>query len=204
MRHVIWDMGGTLIDTYPEVNQTLTRAVNGDEDTYREVCDLTRTSIAHAIKTLATRYGVEAEVLKASYRKLKQHWRTHPAPLMAGARELIAAVSAGGYLNIVITHRDRTSATHLLHAHDLAIDAMICASDGYPRKPDPAMFIIALAHCNITPAETVAVGDRPIDALAASKAGIDNFLLLPTSSAANLPARTTIIGDLYQLADALS
>lgn len=203
MRHVIWDMGGTLIDTYPEVNQTLTRAVNGDEATYREVCALTRVSIAHAIKTLAARYGVASEVLTASYRKLKQHWRTHPAPLMAGARELIDAVRTAGYLNIVITHRDRTSATHLLHALHLDIDAMICASDGYPRKPDPAMFIVALSHCDITADTTLAVGDRRIDALAASAAQIDNYLLTPTAPDSHLPARTRVISDLGELAAAL-
>ena len=30
MRHIIWDMGGTLINTYPEVVRALSRAAYGD------------------------------------------------------------------------------------------------------------------------------------------------------------------------------
>ncbi|MDO5726690.1 MAG: HAD-IA family hydrolase [Bowdeniella nasicola] len=186
MRHVIWDMGGTLIDTYPDVNDTLTRAVGGDAETAREVAKLTQVSIAHAMTTLAKRTGVDRSALEAAYRQLKQRWHTHPAPVMTGARALIAAVRQAGYHNIVVTHRDRASATTLLRAHRLDIDAMICASDGYPRKPDPAMFILALHHCEIPAAATVAIGDRPIDISAARAAGIDNFFLCGTHANARL------------------
>ena len=30
MRHIIWDMGGTLINTYPEVDRVLCEAAFGD------------------------------------------------------------------------------------------------------------------------------------------------------------------------------
>ena len=53
MRHIIWDMGGTLIDTYPEVVRALSRAAYGDTGPshLREIGALTQYSIAHAIES---------------------------------------------------------------------------------------------------------------------------------------------------------
>ena len=58
MRHIIWDMGGTLINTYPEVDRVLCEAAFGDAEPehVRHVTSLTRRSIAHAIAALAVEH----------------------------------------------------------------------------------------------------------------------------------------------------
>ena len=66
MRNIIWDMGGTLIDTYPQVAETLASCVNDHVDASRSpdgsvkdhvtteaVTELTMVSIDHAIQTLS-------------------------------------------------------------------------------------------------------------------------------------------------------
>ena len=92
MRHIIWDMGGTLIDTYPEVVRALSRAAYGDTapSHLREIGALTQYSIAHAIESLSVSRGVPRADLERAYEELKTRWRTRPAPVMDGARELIA------------------------------------------------------------------------------------------------------------------
>lgn len=94
MRHLIWDMGGPLIDTYPQVISALSSALENLD-------------------------------------------RTCPIP------------------------------------HE--ISGLVCAPDGFPRKPDPAMFLHALRAFHLAPALTAAVGDRPIDAVAAQAAGLRAF-----------------------------
>ena len=177
--HVIWDMGGTLLDTYTSVDRMLAEQVraSGDEISVPEVTALTRVSIAHAIATLASRFGLDPEALDRAYSDLKASWEVKPAPLMPGARDVIDAVRSSGGLNLIVTHRDRASATTLIRQHDLPIDAMICAPDGHPRKPDPGMYFAILKVCNIRARDAISVGDREIDIVASQAAGVRAALL---------------------------
>lgn len=107
---------------------------------------------------------------------------------MSGAREVMAAVSAGGALNLVATHRDRASAEQLLTASALYVDDMVCAPDGYARKPSPEMIEVLLARHGLGPGDAIAVGDRPVDVEAAHAAGVEGVLLVTGPvDAAGLP-----------------
>lgn len=179
MRSVIWDMGGTLFDTYPDVDRALALAVHGEAtpEGMREVAELTRRSSGEAVRVLAERHGLAEEVLQSAYDGVSTAWEQAPAPVMAGAREVMDAVRAGGGLNLVATHRDRSSAQQLIDAAGLAVDDLVCAPDGHARKPDPAMIRVLLARHGLGAADVVAVGDRPVDVEAARAAGIPGVLL---------------------------
>lgn len=179
MRSIIWDLGGTLVDTYGDVDRTLAEAAMGrsDDDALREVAELTRISSGHAIQELSRRQGVPEQELRAAYDDLKDRWRTHPAPVMDGARGVMTAVTAGGGLNLLATHRARDSAQVLLDALGIEVDDMICAPDGHARKPDPAMNLLLLERHGLQPSQVLAVGDRPGDIRAAQAAGLRAALL---------------------------
>ncbi|MCZ0857626.1 HAD-IA family hydrolase [Actinomyces israelii] len=180
MKHIIWDMGGTLIDTYPEVVRALSRAAYGDTDPshLREIGALTQHSIAHAIESLSVSREVPRADLERAYEELKTRWRTRPAPVMDGARELIARVWEKGGLNLVATHRDRASATMLVTVLGLDLDDMVCAPDGPARKPSPEMNLLLARRHGLDPTQVLCVGDRPIDAVAAANAGMNAALLV--------------------------
>ena len=189
MRHIIWDMGGTLINTYPEVDRVLCEAAFDDVDTahLRYVTTLTRYSIAHAIGTLALEQGTDRRVLESAYEDLKERWRHRPAPVMDGARQVMARVGELGGLNLVATHRDRTSASTLLAALSLHVDDMVCAPDGIERKPSPAMNLLLAERHGLPPAEVLCVGDRAIDVMAARAAGMAAALLVRPGTSVTLP-----------------
>lgn len=176
---IVWDMGGTLIDTYPSVDRTLAGVVaaHGTPIEAEQVARLTRKSIGSAIDTLSERHHVPHAALDDAYAELKRSWAVAPPPVMAGAQEVMAHVRAAGGLNLVVTHRDRTSATALLQATGLVIDDMICAPDGFPRKPDPTMFRVVVERNGLDPQDCLAVGDRAIDAAASRGAGVAGVLL---------------------------
>lgn len=180
MRHIIWDMGGTLIDTYPEVVRALSRAAYGDTapSHLREIGALTQYSIAHAIESLSVSREVPRTDLERAYEELKTRWRTRPAPVMDGARELMARVWEKGGLNMVATHRDRASATMLVTVLGLDLDDMVCAPDGLARKPSPEMNLLLARRHDLDPASVLCVGDRVIDASAAAAAGMPAALLV--------------------------
>ncbi|MGC5629622.1 HAD family hydrolase [Georgenia sp. Z1344] len=175
-RHIVWDMGGTLVDTYPAVDAAMVEVVrrHGGEVTPDEVAALTRRSTGVAVEELARRYDIDAAELEESQSELKAGWVRTPPPVMDGAREAMAAARALGGLNLVVTHRDRASATSLLTSLGLEVDDLLCAPDGFPRKPDPTMYSEVLGRHRLDPAGCLAVGDRPIDAEAARGAGVDS------------------------------
>lgn len=179
MEALIWDLGGTLVDTYPDVDRALATAIDpaAGEDLLHEVAQLTRISSSHAIDTLAARHEVAARRLRTAYEATKTHWQEHPPPVMAGAREVLAAVRGQGGLNLVSTHRDRDSATALLTVLELDVDDLVCAPDGFPRKPDPAMVAELLRRHGLAAQECLAVGDRSGDVAAAAAAGVRGALL---------------------------
>lgn len=173
-RYVFWDLGGTLVDTYPALDAALADVVrrHGHELQDAEVTVFTRRSTGEAIAALSTRFGIPEEEFERANDALKHGWQSWPPPAMAGARQLLRDVSAAGGLNLVVTHRDRESAESLLKGLDLEVDDLIATSDGHPRKPDPEMYRVLLERHGLDPAECLGVGDRPIDAEAAMAAGI--------------------------------
>lgn len=179
---VIWDMGGTLVDTYPQVDRALATAVWPGPPTsahLAEVRELRTHSIDHAIATLAERHRIDPGRLDTAYCALKERWRTRPAPLMDGVREVLTAVHRARGLNLVATHRDRASAEALCRALHLDedIDDLVSTSDGWARKPDPQMNEVLLARHRLSPADVLGVGDRLIDVRAAEASGIRAVLL---------------------------
>lgn len=191
---VIWDLGGTLADTYPDVDRALAEVVHASpgQCDIDEVAQLTRRSSSHAITTLARRHGVPKQKLRAAYEDLKDRWARQPPPAMAGAHRVLAAVRESGGSNLVATHRDRDSATMLLEALGLGVDDLVCAPDGFPRKPDPTMNRVLLERHGLSPGQCLAVGDRPADIEAAARAEIKGVLLITPGIPLAAPAAVRI------------
>lgn len=179
MTSIIWDMGGTLVDTYPQVDSALHEVAvsHGADITIADVSLLTRDSIESAIETLSQRFDISVDELEEANEAVKESWKDEPAPLMDGALEVMQAVRDSGGLNLVVTHRDRASATTLIEQLGLRIDDMLCAPDGFPRKPDSKMYELILLRNEIDPDSAIAVGDRDIDTKAAACAHLRTAFL---------------------------
>lgn len=178
-RAVVWDLGGTLVDTYPALDRALGDVVraHGYALDDAQVTRLTRRSTGEAISILAERFGIEAAEFEAANAALKRHWVEHPAPAMPGARELLRDLRAAGIANLVVTHRDRASAMSLIGGLGLVVDDLISTADGFARKPDPAMHLAVAQRHRLRPEQCLSVGDRPIDAVAAHRAGMQAVML---------------------------
>lgn len=204
MKTIIWDMGGTLVDTYPQVDRTLARTAWGDAaspEQLHEVAALRQESIAHAMDVLVARHGADRGSLESAYDALKKRWRSHPAPLMDGAEQVMVAVHRCGGLNLVATHRDRTSAQALIDALGITVDDLVCAPDGHARKPDPEMNLLLMRRHHLDAPSVLCVGDRPIDVQAADASGVRGALLAPDGvlPPGRLPEGSMVIRGLREL-----
>jgi len=185
IRNLIWDFDGTLFDTYPAIANSL-RAAVGDlaaPPSYEEVRDMALISIDGSLKTMSTTYHLPLDELEAGFERHYRHVTADDQPPFDGVREVCELICASGGLNLIVTHRRRSGMDRLLAAHglaDLIADTVSCYDDGYPRKPDPAAFLMLIERHHLRLDQTLAIGDRELDVLAAHAAGLAAALFAPT------------------------
>ena len=82
MTSILWDMGGTLFDTYPYVDSAFARvtAQGGHEIDIDEIGRLTRVSRGHAIEALSARTGIPPVAFEDSYELVKEGWLAEVLP----------------------------------------------------------------------------------------------------------------------------
>jgi len=180
IRHLLWDLDGTLFDTYPAITYAISKSLNelGGTMALNMIDGLARQSIGHCLETLAARFKLDPNLLHAryveNYRKLSP---ANQAPF-PGAREICAFVHQNGGRNIIITHREIEPCHILLETHKMSalFDDIFSTEQGYPRKPSPEMILTALSKYDLNPAETLMVGDRALDIQAGQAAGVRTCL----------------------------
>jgi phosphoglycolate phosphatase-like HAD superfamily hydrolase len=176
IRHLIWDVDGTLFDTYPAIVRSFQAALYdlGALAAYDEIMRLVLISVDHCLTTLSTSCSLSADELEERF---VQHYQTvtpEDQPPFAGVNEVCADIRARGGLNLIVTHRRRAGLVRLLAAHTLTADFVdiVSSDDAFPRKPDPAAFAALIEKHQLPREMTLGLGDRDIDILAAQAAGI--------------------------------
>ena len=190
IQHVIWDVDGTLFDTYPAIVRSMQAAANdlGAPATYDQVMRLALVSVDHCVTTLCDTYALQPDQLEKLF---DQHYQTitpEDQPPFAGAEAVCDSVRARGGLNLIVTHRRRAGLDRLLATHRLTdyFSGIISHDDAYPRKPDPAAFNALIERHQVPRGVTLGVGDRDIDILAAQAAGL-RAAFFGTNTSASAP-----------------
>ncbi|KAB1644170.1 HAD family hydrolase [Gulosibacter chungangensis] len=200
VRHVFWDLGGTLVNSYPSIRKAFLSVLNGTGTriSESELQQMLNVSIQNTIETLSSRFDIAPERFDQAYTALKEKWAQGAAPLMPGAVSVMTEIKRMRGLNLVVTNRDERSAKLLVRVTKLRVDDMICASETMPRKPDPTMHLELLKRHNLDPAECLGVGDRDIDTIAAQAAGMQTVQFVG-SPGARVPVGVPTIGSLIDL-----
>ena len=176
IRHLIWDVDGTLFDTYPAIAKALQAGLNdlGVTASLDWILSLAQVTLDHCLSTLATTYALSTDELEERF---DQHYRAvtpQDQPPFPGVHEVCTTIQAQGGLNLIVTHRGRAGLDRLLATHQLThyFADITSNDDAYPRKPDPAAFVALIEKHRLPRDATLGVGDRDIDVLAAQAAGI--------------------------------
>ena len=103
----------------------------------------------------------------------RENYAKHNPKLIAGARRVLARLSAHHDLGLV-TSGDRDRVHRQLKSFDLwhTFSARVCGGDTAQRKPHPAPLKLALRRMRLNPQDTVYVGDAPEDLQMARSAGV--------------------------------
>ena len=179
-RNVIWDVDGTLFDTYPAISHAFRIALArfGKDAPIELVMELAKCSLSHCLATLAAMTDVPEPSLDQEFDRCHaqvQFADQPPFPAVIDVCQYVLSVSGK---NVVVTHRGPAGTNGLLCAHGMnhLFSGSITSTDGYPRKPDPAAFLAAVDRFGLDPRETITVGDRGIDVEAGKKAGLFSCL----------------------------
>ncbi len=176
IKDLIWDLDGTLFDTYPAISAAFAEAVKrlGIEVPREEIMPLARISFGHCADQLGERTGLAGEDILQGFYQLYAEIPPEVSPPFPFAPGLCTWAVVSGGKNVIVTHRSRAGTVELLKAHDLheLFAGWVTHDDGFPRKPDPQCMLAALERYELDPAQTMAIGDRDLDLQAAQAAGI--------------------------------
>lgn len=203
IRHLIWDVDGTLFDTYPAIVRSLQGAARdlGAPAAYEATRDLALVSVDHCLEQMATTFDLPLDQLEEGFAR---HYRdASPAdqPPFAGAVDVCRLIRDRGGLNLIVTHRRRAGLDRLLATHAMAalFTDIISHDDGFPRKPDPSAFVTLVERHHLPRDESLAVGDRDIDILAAHAAGLPAALFGTAPSGAVPDVVLADLGTLHHM-----
>ncbi len=180
IRLALFDCDGTLVDGQAGVCNAMEAAFADaglpapDRHQVRRIVGL---SLPQAIRLLTPDSDEQlCGAIDAAYRK---HFRMAREagqlvePLYDGMAELVARLSASGWILGVATGKSQRGLEHCLAAHGLSAHfATLQTADHHPSKPHPAMITAALAETGADPDQTVMIGDTVFDMAMAQAAGV--------------------------------
>ena len=174
MKAVLFDLHGTLADTRRLYAAAYTGAfedVLGKAPSWQEVLSRTPSSERHFLLD-----WLGAETGDRVHRRMVEIYEARAAelhgPLFEGVDELIARVRDAGLATAIVTGKSR--AAFEVSARHVALEgygAVVVEDDVPHPKPDPSGIRQALDALGLSAADSVYVGDTPMDLDAARRAG---------------------------------
>ena len=176
----IWDLDGTLLDSYEAI-------LAGIQETYEQFNlpfdreEVRNFILRYSVKDLLARdadhYGLDSEELnRVRASSLKE--KNTQIPLMHGAREILAWTEEQGIQNFVFTHKSDNAFQVLTDLGIIQHFTEILTSDsGFARKPSPEALLYLIDKYQLDKGTTYYVGDRLLDAETAINAGISSINL---------------------------
>ena len=175
-KNIIWDLDGTLFDSYPEIARAFLSALHdhGRSGDLVQITVLAKVSLDHCCQKLSSTYDLPAKVIDEAFRKHYQQADYLAQRPFVGVRQVCEYICGIGGSNVIVTHRAVEGTVGVLRAHNMAhlFRGWLTKGDGYPQKPDSAAFQVALERYHLEREKTLGIGDRDVDVMAAKGAGM--------------------------------
>ena len=184
----IWDLDGTLLDSYEAI-------LSGIEETFcqfsilydkEKVRDfILKYSVQDLLEQVAEERNLDAKELN-QVRSQSLAEKNAQVVLMLGAREVLAWADEAGILQFVYTHKGDNAFTIL---RDLGLESyfteILTSQSGFSRKPSPEVATYLLNKYELNPRTTYYIGDRTLDVEFAQNSGIQSINFFESSYEGN-------------------
>ena len=207
-RAFIWDLDGTLLDSYTVIVASLAELCGefGLRIPESEIHDQVITdSVTAFLRGAADAAGTAFEKMKARYSAVSAQ-RVLQIRLMDHAAQTLERLRQLGAVQYVFTHRGRTTETVLNHLGiGQYFEEVVTSLNAFPRKPAPDGIRYLVDRYGLDRGRTAYVGDRTIDMECARCAGVEGILYLPPGSRCRANgAETRIVQDLLEIPEICS
>ena len=184
----IWDLDGTLLDSYEAI-------LSGIEETYAQFsipynkeevrAFILKYSVQDLLAQVAEERGLDLGILN-QVRAQSLAEKNAQVVLMPGAREVLAWANQQGIQQFVYTHKGDNALTIL---RELGLDAyfteILTSQSGFARKPNPEAATYLISKYHLKPDQTYYIGDRSLDIEFAQNSGIQSINFLGSSVGCN-------------------
>ena len=176
IKNIIWDFDGTLFDTYPAIARAfqIVLEAHGKQASVEENEALSRVSMTYCLETLAERHSLQPDEIEQGFSDAYDKIRAVSSPPFEHVKTICEYIVSNQGKNVIITHRGKVGTEEILAQHDMTeyFSGWYTHQDGFPKKPDPTVFLHAIETFDLVPDETLNVGDRELDILAGQGAGL--------------------------------
>lgn len=175
IKNVIWDFDGTLFDTYPAIAGVFLKALERFGISEKRACVLKmlHQSLSDTYDHFSVKYSIDREELRNVFVSSEEGMDVNSARPFDGVPSILGKISQNGGSNLIYTNRGK-STYDFLEKSGLTgyFTEIITFEDGFGRKPSPDCINYFVDKYSFVRGETLMVGDREIDVLAAHNAGI--------------------------------
>ena len=187
-RAFIWDLDGTLLDSYEAILAGLEETFSQFSIPYNKEkvrSYILKYSVQDLLQEVAEERGLDlAKLNQARAQSLAE--KNAQVVLMPGAREVLAWAYKAGIQQFVYTHKGE-NAFAILGDLDLLqyFTEILTNQSGFARKPDPEAAVYLLEKYDLDPEETYYIGDRTLDIEFAQNSGIQSINFLESPAVCN-------------------
>lgn len=181
----IWDLDGTLIDSYPVIvsalhSVSLKHGVGHSREYINKFC--IDTTVGTYLDFICKETRVERKTLSEEYHFFSEE-KKDEIVLIKNAYEILDALKSFGASNYLYTHRG-LSTYYLIEKLKIRefFTETLTAENHFPLKPKGDAVRFLVDKYNLIPEKTFYVGDRTIDMDCARDAGVKGILYLPEDS----------------------
>ena len=184
----IWDLDGTLLDSYEAIlsgiEETYAQfSIPYDEEKVREF--ILKFSVQDLFVQVAEERKLDVEMLN-QVRAQSLAEKNAQVVLMPGARDVLAWADQAGIQQFVYTHKGDNAFAIL---RDLGLESyfteILTSQSGFARKPSPEAAIYLLDKYQLDSEKTYYIGDRTMDVEFAQNSGIQSINFLESTYEGN-------------------
>jgi len=182
MKALIWDLDGTLVDSYGIMTDIIYKVMKGKIEKEKIYEIIKTSSVSYFFYEQALAQDTSQEYLFSLYHDFHNQIKLSDYNLIKGVKEVLEATAQQGYTHYIYTHRGH-STFDILKSHDILdyFKDIITIDDGFARKPSPDALKYLIDKHHLDKKTSYYIGDRSLDVICANEAGIhsvyfDNFV----------------------------
>mgnify|MGYP003300171161 CR=1 FL=1 len=202
MKAIIWDLDGTLIDSYKVIVESICDELKELNIEYNKsyIANYVQTkSVTSYLKEVSQINNYSIEHLFNLYYKYSDV-RTKEINILPNAKDILEILYNKGIQHFIYTHKNKVTFEILKNLDMLKyFTKILTIDDGFRRKPDPEAINYLIKEYKLDKSNVFYVGDRDLDIESANNAKIKSIFYKPENSFGKPTGKETYV--VYDLLD---